>query len=41
MIFLICPIAGIKRKTIFAKPFQKLILGGSFKKKSFKTQKKY
>jgi hypothetical protein len=38
--FLIWPIAGIKRKAIFAKPFEKRISGGLFFKSAVNFVKK-
>jgi hypothetical protein len=39
-IFLICPIVGIKRKAIFAKPFEKRISGGLFFKSAVNFESK-
>ncbi len=40
-IFLIHPIVGIKRKAIFAKPFEKRISGGLFFKSAVNFESKY
>jgi hypothetical protein len=39
-IFLFCPIVGIKRKAIFAKPFEKRISGGLFLKSAVNFENK-